>query len=264
MLTEHSNGCYGLCPDCGVTHSLGIGESKNYARALMNRMTELGRLDVDVPQAEANPALTLEHLFPGDRGHMFGVLECVDSNQHTIWLKAFSSLRGGVRHVPGWVRPNISQRDYERIIDPQEAKIKSVSGQWETERDPVKKANLAQERAQLSRSLWRQMKSLYRFHNFAGRTATLDDLFQDKGVPGGTGECCAPKLLCEAALRGLTPVGLSEFYWGPSTEYDGKTEGSFYPCCEPRCRPLLGFILCHVHHPDHRAPNKSTDATQSE
>ena len=59
------------------------------------------------------------------------------------------------------------------------------------------------------------MKTLYRFHNFCREEATISDLFKDSGVPGGVGECCAPKLLCEAAKRGLMPIGLSEFYWGP-------------------------------------------------
>lgn len=244
MQTEHPNGCYGTCPDCGITHALGSGSSESYARGLMARMLKLGRLDVDIPDTDANPSLELDRLFPGDRGHMFGVLECQDGHQQTVWLKAFSSLRGGIRFVPGWVTPNISQRDYERVIDPQEKAIKAISAKWSSETDPEQKSRHARERAARSQSLWNEMKALYRFHNFAGRSATIDDLFESKGVPGGVGECCAPKLLCAAALQSLTPIGLSEFYWGPRTIYEGKTSGTFYPCCEQRCRPLLGFILC--------------------
>jgi hypothetical protein len=256
---ELENGCYGTCPDCGTEHSLPVGASRDYARSLMANIERLGRLDIDVSVADADPKLRLTSLFPGDRGHMFGVLQCQAPDKSILWLKAFSSLRGGIRFVPGWVSPNISQNDYQRIIDPQEQRIKAVSNRWRLEADPVKKTELARERASRSQSLWNKMKALYVFHNFAGRSASISDLFGTHGVPGGVGECCAPKLLCAAALAGLTPLGLSEFYWGPKTQYDGKTSGTFYPCCEQRCRPLLGFILCgHPTHDNYSDPTSTS------
>lgn len=243
------NGCYGFCPRCNEIHTLGAGNTRSHAQALMRQLIELGRLDVDVSETHADPNLRLDRLFPGDRGHMFGVLECIDGTGDTVVLKAFSSLRGGIRFVRGWVPPNISQANYDRVITPQETAIKQVSLHWQREDDPEKKAHFAQERAARSKALWNEMKTLYRFYNFAGQEATIDDLFKDTGVPGGVGECCAPKLLCEAAKQGLRPLGLSEFYWGPTTTYDGKSAGQFYPCCEQRCRPLLGFLLCGAHRP---------------
>ena len=245
-----ANGCYGFCARCNTIHTLGVGNTIEYAQELMRTLIEYGRLDIDVGEAHADPALRLDRLFPGDRGHMFGVLECRDQSSNTIWLKAFSSLRGGIRFVQGWVPPNLSKADYDRVITPQEDKIKSISSRWEHTDDPDEKAYLAQQRAVRSKALWNEMKALYRFYNFAGEQATISHLFKSMGVPGGVGECCAPKLLCEAAQRGLTPLGLSEFYWGPTTTYDGKSAGQFYPCCEQRCRPLLGFILCGAQQTD--------------
>jgi tRNA pseudouridine32 synthase/23S rRNA pseudouridine746 synthase len=49
--------------------------------------------------------------------------------------------------------------------------------------------------------------------------ATNDEAFL--GFPAGTGDCCAPKLLHEAALRGLKPVGLAEFWFGAPPDGDG-------------------------------------------
>lgn len=240
------NGCYGHCRQCNETHRLGLGDTVDYARNLMKQMVTLGRLDVDVSEKSADPALTLDALFPGDRGHMFGVLQAVDDQGDTTWLKAFSSLRGGVRFVPGWVPPNLSSEHYQQIVSPQEAHIKAVSKAWEAAETEQERQRLGHKRAKLSKALWLEMKDLYRFTNFHGQTAKIEDLFVDIGVPGGVGECCAPKLLCEAARQKLTPKGLCEFYWGPHGEYDGKIAGQFYPCCEARCRPLLGFILCGV------------------
>lgn len=243
-MKNFDNGCYGHCPRCNTTNRLGLGDSLKYARDLMNRMVTLGRLDVDISDELADPTLTLDVLFPGDRGHMFGVLQAEDAAGQTVWLKAFSSLRGGVRFVPGWVPPNLSSEIYDQIVSPQETEIKKVSKAWEQTNTAEEKRRLAQKRARLSKALWLQMKELYCFQNFNGQTATIDELFRGVGVPGGVGECCAPKLLCEAAKQQLTPKGLCEFYWGPHGSYDGKTAGKFYPCCEARCRPILGFILC--------------------
>ena len=109
-MKNFDNGCYGFCRQCNKTNRLGLGDAMEYARILMKRMVALGRLDVDVSDESADPKLTLDALFPGDRGHMFGVLQAEDAEGKTVWLKAFSSLRGGVRFVPGWVPPNLSSK----------------------------------------------------------------------------------------------------------------------------------------------------------
>ena len=148
-----TNGCYGFCSKCNTIHTLGVGNTRVYAEQLMRQLVELGRLDVDVSECDADPALRLDRLFPGDRGHMFGVLECRDEQGKTAWLKAFSSLRGGIRFVKGWVPPNISKADYDQIITPQENNIKRISRRWELTEDPEEKASLAQERAMRSKAL---------------------------------------------------------------------------------------------------------------
>ena len=243
-MNDFDNGCYGICPDCNQTRRLGVGNAMTYAHRLMSEMVVKNRLDIDLSKDAADPRLSLSNLFPGDRGHMFGVLETENQQGQTVWLKAFSSLRGGIRFVHGWVPPNLSEENYAQVVAPQERAIKEISAQWANATDAIQKASFATQRAAMSKTLWNEMKALYRFYNFQGRTATIDELFKGIGVPGGVGECCAPKLLCHAAQSGLRPKGLCEFYWGPQTEYDGKSAGQFYPCCEPRCRPLLGFLLC--------------------
>jgi len=63
-------------------------------------------------------------------------------------------------------------------------------------------------------------------------------------IPTGAGECCAPKLLNYAALNGLKPVGLSEFYWGKENKSGTRQHKQFYPACVEKCQPILGFMLC--------------------
>ncbi len=76
--------------------------------------------------------------------------------------------------------------------------------------------------------------------NFAGESLALTDLMP-KGIPTGTGECCAPKLLHYAASIGLKPLAMAEFWWGDSST--DKVQGQFYGACAERCQPLMGFLL---------------------
>ena len=64
-------------------------------------------------------------------------------------------------------------------------------------------------------------------------------------LPCGCGDCCAPKLLAECALRGLKPLSIAEVWMGVSTREEGdREEGEFYGACRGRCRPILGHMLC--------------------
>ena len=243
-MKEFDNGCFGYCQDCETTHSLGTGGAISYAHWLMKKIEEEKRLDIDVSHCKSDPALRTEVLFPGDRGHMFGVLETRNAQGETVWLKAFSSLKGGIRQVTGWVPPVLSTEFYDRLINPEERAIKDLTKQIDATSDPTARKELIHRRAKRSQALWVAMRDSYRMVNQQGAEKSLKALFGDQGIPGGTGECCGPKLLCYANRKQLTPIGLVEFYWGPSTTYEGKSSGSFHPCCEPRCRPLLGFLLC--------------------
>ena len=97
------------------------------------------------------------------------------------------------------------------------------------------------QRRDLSRALQKEM------HEGLGQTLggllglPLNSLFPT-GVPTGTGDCCAPKLLAWAAENHLRPLALAEMWWGP-TSVGGKVPAQFYPACEERCRPLLGPLL---------------------
>ena len=99
---------------------------------------------------------------------------------------------------------------------------------------------LRKRRKTLSRNLQKRMHKVYSIKNFAGESHTIADLFP-QGMPTGTGECCAPKLLNYAAKNRLTPVALAEFWWGDDSQ--GKVAGDFYLACVERCQPILGFLL---------------------
>ena len=113
------------------------------------------------------------------------------------------------------------------------------------------RATLVDERKGLSQRSMRAIHELYRVHSFGNRTdradraASLFDIFPaGRGVPTGTGDCCAPKLLQYAILHNMTPLGLAEFYWGRESRSGARLHGEFYPSCQDKCYPILGYMLC--------------------
>ena len=112
-----------------------------------------------------------------------------------------------------------------------------------------RKTALRQERRERSRKLQAAMHAAHGLLNFRGEFLPVRNFFPAGAVPTGTGECCAPKLLQEAALRGIRPTGLAEFWWGPSPAGTERTAGKFYPPCEEKCLPILGHMLCGHAHP---------------
>lgn len=99
---------------------------------------------------------------------------------------------------------------------------------------------LKRQRKAWSRQLQTQMHRVYRLTNFAGESMTLQDLLP-QGLPTGTGDCAAPKLLHYAATQGWQPVAMAEFWWGPPQ--GDKHPGRFYGPCRDRCQPIMGFLL---------------------
>ncbi|WP_322745392.1 pseudouridine synthase [Plectonema radiosum] len=99
---------------------------------------------------------------------------------------------------------------------------------------------LKQQRKQISRKLQAQMHAAYSIMNFLGNSSTLQQLMP-QGLPTGTGDCCAVKLLHYAATNNLQPLAIAEFWWGESNQ--DKIQGEFYGACIERCQPLMGFLL---------------------
>ncbi|MEH1815695.1 MAG: pseudouridine synthase [Nostoc sp.] len=103
-------------------------------------------------------------------------------------------------------------------------------------------SELKQRRKALSRQLQAQMHASYSLTNFSGRSQSLQQLMPE-GLPTGTGDCCAPKLLHYAATHNLKPLAMAEFWWGESSVNQDKIPGEFYGACAERCQPLMGFLL---------------------
>lgn len=132
----------------------------------------------------------------------------------------------------------IERRQLKRQRDAVLQPLKQVIEQKDT-----RIRELKQQRKELSRQLQVQMHATYCLTNFSKKSVSLQQLMLGSGMPTGTGDCCAPKLLHYAATHELKPLAMAEFWWGPSPGRGDKVQGKFYGACAERCQPLMGFLL---------------------
>ena len=145
-------------------------------------------------------------------------------------------LAGALEQLNEWSRQNgIERRQLKREQDAALQSLKQVVEQANT-----RICELKQQRKALSKQLQAQMHASYCLTNFVGESLSLEELMP-QGMPTGTGDCCAPKLLHYAAINSLKPLAMAEFWWGPST--NERKQGEFYEACAERCQPLMGFLL---------------------
>lgn len=169
-------------------------------------------------------------------GKMFGVL-VVESAEGLGFLAAYSGLLEGRNDWDYFVPP---------VFDAQQP-----DGFFKTrEREIMQSPEHKQMSQELQLWLFRQYKML----NAHGEEKDLVDIWQDYHCspriqkryplpPGGTGDCCAPKLLQYAYHHHLKPVCMAEFWWGESPKAIIRHHGQFYPACRGKCKPVLSWML---------------------
>ena len=245
MKTTNDIPASGYCSKCKTTHTLGEGNARVHALKLMQELKDIKRLDFKVSTEDADPKLHTDYLWGKALGQMFGVLECRDRKGNTVILRAFSSLYNGISHVPGWVDPLLDHDAYHQMSESIYEDIYALGREIEPLKDSPKKQALKLQRKRLSQGLMKGIHQLYTLQNFTKETRILPEVYiTKKGIPTGTAECCAPKLLNAAAKKGLEPIGIAEFYWGESNKSKTKHHGEFYSACAEKCLPILGFLLC--------------------
>lgn len=243
-----SVGCSAFCRTCSTTHRLPPGNAVAEARRLQSRLEGAQSIDFYGRGGSAGPLLSTASLFGPQRGKMFGVLECVDDGGQRLWLYGFSGQFNGHWMVPGWAPPLFNLESFALLHDPVEREIKELGRQIEHHETGFAAGKALQERrTQLSRELMKNIHKLYKLTNFRGQTVPLSEAVctSDK-LPTGIGDCCAPKLLNQAAQQNLIPLSMAEFYFGRSNKSATRYHGRFYPPCADKCKPLLGFLLCGI------------------
>ncbi len=171
-----------------------------------------------------------------DRGKMFGVL-VVENNQQLGFLAAYSGLLAGRNDWSYFVPPVYDAQQENGHFKTTEREISAKGGD-----------------KQMSQELQLWLFHQYQLMNGRGETKDLVDIWQAYYnrpkllrkyplPPGGTGDCCAPKLLQYAYLHGLKPVCMAEFWWGAPTKTEIRQHLNYYPACRGKCLPILTWMM---------------------
>lgn len=170
-------------------------------------------------------------------GKMFGVLVVETVRQQLGFLAAYSGLLEGRNDWDYFVPPVFDAQQPDGYFKTREREIMT-----------------AEDHKQMSQELQTWLFHQYQLLNARGETKDLVDVWQDYHCsprirskfplpPGGTGDCCAPKLLQYAYLKGLKPVCMAEFWWGESPKHLIRHHLQFYPACRGKCLPVLTWML---------------------
>ena len=176
-----------------------------------------------------------------DRGKMFGVL-VVESSDGLAFLAAYSGLLAGRNDWEYFVPPVYDAQQPDGHFKTTEREISLA-----THLSPLTSKQMSQEL-----QLW--LFHQYQLLNAHGETKDLVDIWQSYYSrpkllqkfplpPGGTGDCCAPKLLQYAYQHGLKPVCMAEFWWGAPTKEELRQHLNYYPACRGKCKPILTWML---------------------
>ena len=177
-----------------------------------------------------------------DRGKMFGVLVAEQQDGQLGYLAAYSGLLAGRNDWPYFVPPVYDAQQPDGHYKTTERQISALTAD-----QPLTARKMSQD---LETWLFHQ----YRVLNARGEEKDLVELWQAYYnrprllrqyplPPGGTGDCCAPKLLQYAYQQRLRPLAMAEFWWGKPTRTEIRHHLNYYPACRGKCKPLLTWML---------------------
>lgn len=209
-------------------------------------------------------------------GKMFGVLVVETGEGATGFLAAYSGLLAGRNDWAWFVPPVFDAQQPDGHFKQTERQISAINRMIEergvpptTHPSPTKGRerresleqesekeieDLRQQRKRMSEELQRWLFSQYVILNAQGERKDLIEIWHDYHTsprlrsrfplpPGGSGDCCAPKLLQYAFQHGLKPLCMAEFWYGASPKAEIRHHGHYYPACRGKCLPILTFML---------------------
>ena len=187
----------------------------------------------------------IENIAPSE-GKMFGVLVAEDADGKLGFFAAYSGLLCGRNDWEYFVPPVFDAQQPDGYFKQKEREISVLNQHPSADNQHLNR--------QMSQDLQLWLFRQYRMLNANGDTRDLVEIWRDYHQnpkiqkrfplpPGGTGDCCAPKLLQYAYQHQLKPVCMAEFWWGPSPASEIRHHGEFYPACRGKCKPVLTWML---------------------
>ena len=197
-----------------------------------------------------------------DKGKMFGVLVVEQSEKVKVksekfasalgFLAAYSGLLAGRNDWTYFVPPVFDAQQPDGHFKTMERRISENVN--DNGNDNGNSKLKTQNSKRLSQELQTWLFHQYQLLNARGEVKDLVDIWQEYYCrpklrqkfplpPGGTGDCCAPKLLQYAYQQGLKPVCMAEFWWGATTKTELRQHLNYYPACRGKCKPILTWML---------------------
>ncbi len=188
-----------------------------------------------------------------DRGKMFGVL-VVEHQGGLAYLAAYSGLLAARNDWSFFVPPVYDAQQPDGYFKTKEREISEMVAPNNNYQLSTINYQLDAKRRQMSQDLQLWLFHQYQLLNARGETKDLVDIWQEYYSrpklrakfplpPGGTGDCCAPKLLQYAYGQGLRPLCMAEFWWGATTKEELRQHLNYYPACRGKCKPILTWML---------------------
>jgi tRNA pseudouridine32 synthase / 23S rRNA pseudouridine746 synthase len=184
------------------------------------------------------------------KSKMFGVLVVRNTAGELGYLCTFSGKLADLPHHPRFVPSVFDISTDNFFINRGMTELTQIGDKIKTletskVRDYSVEINeLKRERKVKSKALQQQLFDSYQFLNQKGESKYLTAIFAEinKYPPAAAGECAAPKLLQYAFKHDMKPLAIAEFWWGKSSTSE-KKHGQFYPACNDKCIPILGYML---------------------
>ncbi len=173
------------------------------------------------------------------RGKMFGLLIYCDKDGNEGMLKAYSGQICGRSDWPGYVPAVFDYLQPDGYFKQEEAAI-------------VRLHDAGRPTRERSQALQRWLFTQTVLTGADGGRRSVLEVFTDWAQashskqllpPGGTGECCAPKLLHYANSHQLKVLALTEFWYGASPKGEIRHHGRRYEPCQAKCMPILPFLV---------------------
>ena len=204
-------------------------------------------------------------LADAEKGEMFGVLIVSGPTPALGFLAAYAGLLAGRNDWDWFVPPIYDAQQPDGHFKQTEAKISALNKEIESlettntqhlSPNTQRVLTLKHQRKQMSNDLLLWLFEQYNLINYKGEVCNVVDIWRDYHnspkllrkfplPPGGTGECCAPKLFQYAFQHGLKPLAVAEFWWGESPKREIRHHFQFYPACNGKCKPILSWQLAH-------------------
>ncbi len=220
--------------------------AKQYCQELIQKLDAEQCLDFEQPLESRNPLFSTSSLFKKHGGIMFGILVCKEHDEKSgkiIVLKAFSGQFEGFWNIEAWCPPLLSVEEYDALVKKTDEEIQNLTKEInKLSTSDGRYKELFDKRSNLSKRAFKKIQELYQFHCVDGKIKKLIDL-KPSHIPTGTGDCCAPKLLCEAFRRNLVLLSMAEFFYGETNASKTKEHKKFYEPCDEKCSLILPTML---------------------